>query len=244
MNISFICIENDHLTISQSISAAGLINKHLGVDFENIRLLVKPARKIPGVKNESRPSLFMKLRGVTIKRLINSIRIRMYLKTVKHIINGNISVKIQRLSGSSASDLAASLRPANEHLLFFVYYDEIIKEPILSSYTALNVHPGFLPEYRGVSPIYWQIMEKQQIGAITVHRMSAGIDEGDIVAEVPFLIDSNKQPFEIDIDNHKAQVIANALFIATRRILKFGSNFGISQSLFTGTPKYFGRPPC
>ena len=43
----------------------------------------------------------------------------------------------------------------------------------------LNIHPGLLPEYRGVDPVLWTLSEGGMLGA-TLHLMSAGIDEGPL----------------------------------------------------------------
>jgi methionyl-tRNA formyltransferase len=58
----------------------------------------------------------------------------------------------------------------------------IIRENLLSlpNIGFLNVHPGLLPEYRGVDPVLWALSEGGSLGA-TVHLMSAGIDEGPLL---------------------------------------------------------------
>lgn len=47
----------------------------------------------------------------------------------------------------------------------------------------LNVHPGALPDYRGLFAPFWQAMAREPQLASTVHRVDAGIDTGPIVAE-------------------------------------------------------------
>ena len=44
----------------------------------------------------------------------------------------------------------------------------------------LNIHPGLLPEYRGVDPVLWALSEGGSLGA-TLHLMSADIDKGPIL---------------------------------------------------------------
>ena len=45
---------------------------------------------------------------------------------------------------------------------------------------VLNVHPGLLPEFRGLDPVLWALEEDGPIGA-TLHLVSDGIDEGPIL---------------------------------------------------------------
>ncbi|MFZ9448599.1 MAG: formyltransferase family protein [Alphaproteobacteria bacterium] len=49
---------------------------------------------------------------------------------------------------------------------------------------VLNIHPGLLPEYRGVDPVLWALADGGELGA-TVHLMSEGIDEGAILLRSP-----------------------------------------------------------
>lgn len=44
----------------------------------------------------------------------------------------------------------------------------------------LNAHPGLLPEFRGLDPVPWALVEGRPIGA-TLHEVTDGIDEGDIL---------------------------------------------------------------
>ena len=44
-----------------------------------------------------------------------------------------------------------------------------------------NVHPGPLPHYRGPDPVFWVLKNKEQAGAITLHKMEEEYDTGAIV---------------------------------------------------------------
>ncbi|MEO4043933.1 formyltransferase family protein [Hoeflea sp. CAU 1731] len=55
---------------------------------------------------------------------------------------------------------------------------------------AFNLHPAMLPDYRGPGPIESLVLhgKADEFGGITLHRLSEGIDEGDIVGQrrLPF----------------------------------------------------------
>lgn len=53
---------------------------------------------------------------------------------------------------------------------------------------ALNIHPSLLPAYRGPEPLFWQFREGETRTGVSVHKIDAGADTGDLVAqaEVPF----------------------------------------------------------
>lgn len=44
----------------------------------------------------------------------------------------------------------------------------------------INIHPGILPKYRGLRPVYWQLYNVDPVGT-TVHFVDEGIDTGPIL---------------------------------------------------------------
>jgi len=48
---------------------------------------------------------------------------------------------------------------------------------------CFNMHPSVLPAYRGPSPVHWQCAHKVAESGVTVHRVSAAIDQGAIAVQ-------------------------------------------------------------
>ncbi len=61
----------------------------------------------------------------------------------------------------------------------------------LFKYT-FNVHPSLLPKYRGCSPIFNVIKNGERESAITLQKISLGIDEGDIYSSFPLSLDGSE----------------------------------------------------
>ena len=59
-------------------------------------------------------------------------------------------------------------------------YGVLIKEPLLSDYEMLNVHPSLLPRWRGAAPIERAIMAGDEETGVTIMRVTAGWDSGPI----------------------------------------------------------------
>jgi methionyl-tRNA formyltransferase len=59
---------------------------------------------------------------------------------------------------------------------------EILRVP---RFGAFNIHGGKLPEYRGPQPVFWQILNCEKEGAVTIHRMDEEFDRGEIVVSQP-----------------------------------------------------------
>lgn len=56
--------------------------------------------------------------------------------------------------------------------------DDIIKIPKLG---VINLHPSFLPSYRGANPDFWQYYDMELNPGATVHYVNEGEDTGDII---------------------------------------------------------------
>jgi len=76
-------------------------------------------------------------------------------------------------------------------------FGQILDTPILSAprYGVINVHPSYLPEYKGKCPITEQLKNKEKTGGVTLHWMTEEIDSGEIILQqkIPINIDDDYQ---------------------------------------------------
>lgn len=68
-------------------------------------------------------------------------------------------------------------------LIWCSSYSMILRPEVLGvpRLGGINVHGALLPEYRGSNPLQWAILEGETVTGVTLHEMSAGIDEGAII---------------------------------------------------------------
>jgi len=59
-------------------------------------------------------------------------------------------------------------------------YGALIREPLLSEYPILNVHPSLLPRWRGAAPIERAIMAGDAHTGVSIMRLTAGLDSGPV----------------------------------------------------------------
>ena len=80
-----------------------------------------------------------------------------------------------------AEELAA-LRP---DAMAVVGYGQIIPQSIIGipPLGILNVHASLLPKYRGAAPIQWAIANGETVTGVTIMRIDAGLDTGDILLQ-------------------------------------------------------------
>jgi methionyl-tRNA formyltransferase len=86
------------------------------------------------------------------------------------------------------------LRP---DLIAVAAYGQILPKAILElpRFGCLNVHTSLLPKYRGAAPIQWAILNDEPETGVTIMKMDAGLDTGDILTQVktPIHSDDNAQ---------------------------------------------------
>jgi len=59
-------------------------------------------------------------------------------------------------------------------------FGQLIREPLLSRYLMLNVHPSLLPRWRGASPIERALMAGDTVSGVTIFKIEAGLDSGPV----------------------------------------------------------------
>lgn len=67
----------------------------------------------------------------------------------------------------------------------------ILRESVfgLPRYGMVNLHCGRLPDYRGAPPAFWELLAGEREVGVTVHRVTAKLDEGPILAQELFPLD-------------------------------------------------------
>ena len=74
-----------------------------------------------------------------------------------------------------------------EDLIFLsLEYDRIIKPAMFKTNKLYNVHFSLLPQYKGVYTSAHPILRGEKYVGVTLHKIDAGIDTGDIIAQDRF----------------------------------------------------------
>ena len=80
------------------------------------------------------------------------------------------------------------LRACRPHCLVSAYFSQILKSDVLqvAPLGVLNIHPGWLPSYRGAMAYFWVLHNGSDRGGVTVHWIDEGIDSGEILERRAF----------------------------------------------------------
>ncbi|MGN6587206.1 MAG: methionyl-tRNA formyltransferase [Solirubrobacterales bacterium] len=79
------------------------------------------------------------------------------------------------------------IRAAAPEVVAVCAFGQLIREPLLSEFPMLNVHPSLLPRWRGAAPIERAIMAGDPTTGVCIMRLTAGLDSGPVCLreEVP-----------------------------------------------------------
>ncbi len=80
-------------------------------------------------------------------------------------------------------EILKSLEP---EVIVVVAFGQIIPQSILDlpQYGCINVHASLLPKYRGAAPIQWAVIDGEEVSGVTIMKMDAGLDTGDMISKV------------------------------------------------------------
>lgn len=89
---------------------------------------------------------------------------------------------IELLQAEDVNDPAAleRIRGARPEAAAICAFGQLIREPLLSELSLLNVHPSLLPRWRGAAPIERTIMAGDERTGVCVMRLTAGLDSGPV----------------------------------------------------------------
>ena len=81
------------------------------------------------------------------------------------------STRLRRSRGSAPHD--------PRHVVVCAF-GQLIREPLLSEWPLLNVHPSLLPRWRGAAPIERAIMAGEERTGVCVMKVTEGLDSGPV----------------------------------------------------------------
>lgn len=105
------------------------------------------------------------------------------------------AAEIERVAPDDANcdEIAGRICRELPDVMVLAGYGRILKPATLAlaRRLTLNLHAGRLPQYRGSSPMNWALINGDDSFALSVIRVDAGVDTGDVLAERSFPIGPN-----------------------------------------------------
>src|SRR5262249_46848698 len=91
------------------------------------------------------------------------------------------------------------LRALAPQAMVVVGYGQIIPQVVIdiAPLGILNVHASPLPKYRGAAPIQWAIARGETCTGVTIMRIDAGLDTGDVLVQAETAIGPEEGAVEL-----------------------------------------------
>jgi methionyl-tRNA formyltransferase len=107
------------------------------------------------------------------------------------------------------------LRRLQPELIAVAAFGQILPKGILElpRFGCLNVHTSLLPKYRGAAPIQWAILNDETETGITIMKMDADLDTGDILTQraTPIRPEDNAETLHDRLAQHGAELLVQTI---------------------------------
>ncbi|MEK9726676.1 MAG: formyltransferase family protein [Candidatus Margulisiibacteriota bacterium] len=108
-------------------------------------------------------------------------------RNIKLETQANQITYINSIHETLVTDMLETFQP--DYIFVASFHQKIPNEIIaIAQIEALNFHPSILPNYRGPNPLFWLLKHGEDVGGITIHRLTEQWDAGDILITHSFPI--------------------------------------------------------
>ena len=80
----------------------------------------------------------------------------------------------------NAEEARAQIAAVTPDVVIVCAFGALIREPLLSDFEMLNVHPSLLPRWRGAAPVERAMMAGDEETGVAIMRVTAGLDSGPV----------------------------------------------------------------
>jgi methionyl-tRNA formyltransferase len=146
-------------------------------------------------------------------------------------------IRFYREKNINSLEVVEKVQSAEPDFIISADFTKIIKNELLSipKFASLNLHPSLLPNYRGLVPQHFPIINGETKTGVTVHFIDSGIDTGNIIIQKEIPI--NETTTVSDILTSWAKIYQTIMVEAVEKVLC--GEKGVSQNKLNGS--YYGR---
>jgi methionyl-tRNA formyltransferase len=95
-------------------------------------------------------------------------------------VAAELDVELLQTAAVNDEESLARIQAVRPEALVVCAFGQLIREPLLSGWPMLNIHPSLLPHWRGAAPIERAIMAGEKRTGVCVMRLTEGLDSGPV----------------------------------------------------------------
>jgi methionyl-tRNA formyltransferase len=128
-------------------------------------------------------------------------------------------LQVQNVNDEEALERIRAVRPEAVAVCAF---GQLIREPLLSEWPMLNVHPSLLPHWRGAAPIERAIMAGEERTGVCVMELAAELDSGPVALceELPIGAEEDFEALSARLAALGGELLARAFDLLARSDLE------------------------
>lgn len=96
-----------------------------------------------------------------------------------------LGIEVDQPASVNDDEVRARIAAAKPSAVILCAFGALVKEPLLSDYDILNVHPSLLPRWRGAAPVERAMMAGDAQTGVSIMRLVADLDAGPVYAQRP-----------------------------------------------------------
>lgn len=106
----------------------------------------------------------------------------------------SFNIPVWTIKDAQSDAFIEKLKSFAPDLLFLVDYGRLIRGPLLTAAKlgVINFHPGLLPKYKGIAPMFFSLLNRENQFGATIHKITEAVDGGDIINELRLQTDLKK----------------------------------------------------
>jgi methionyl-tRNA formyltransferase len=106
----------------------------------------------------------------------------------------DLGLDVLQVESVNDPEAIAAIEAAAPDAVGVCEFGQLVREPLLSRYLMLNVHPSLLPRWRGAAPIERALMAGDTVTGVTIFKLEEGLDSGPIAVSraEPILPDDHR----------------------------------------------------
>jgi methionyl-tRNA formyltransferase len=93
---------------------------------------------------------------------------------------GALGIELEQPERVNDPETLERIGQAEPQAVIVCAFGALVREPLLSAYPLLNVHPSLLPRWRGAAPVERAIMAGDAQTGVSIMRLTAGLDSGPV----------------------------------------------------------------
>jgi methionyl-tRNA formyltransferase len=99
-----------------------------------------------------------------------------------------LGIELLQVENVNEEGVLKRIRAVGPEAIALCAFGQLIREPLLSEWPLLNVHPSLLPRWRGAAPIERAMMAGDRTTGVSLMQLTAGLDSGPVALREEILI--------------------------------------------------------